>query len=218
MPSSATLPKSPLPTLPKPRLKTQKPLRHIGIDPGNDGGIAFLENDRIIQCISMPWFEEKVSKSPKGKLRKEPDFDELIEIFGKIKAFNPSIVTLEQVWAMAHDTPVTAFALGGSYKLLRGLLHTHDLPYQLIAPGSWKRAKEYNDKERLWGAGDDAKRVAIDLVAAFYPSDFDKIRPHRKGSTTRLNGPHHGRADAVLVSRFGLKTWLENDRVCLNLG
>jgi hypothetical protein len=180
-------------------------MRVVGIDPGNQGGVAFLSGEKLVDAVSMPTLREKVAKAAKGKVRTEPDFDELIQVFDRIAAFEPDLVALEQLWAMAGDSAQTCFSLGGSYKALRMALHTHRLPYQLIAPGAWKRSDEYKPY-KLWGAGDEGKEIAIDIVRTLYPQDFTRcICPLRKGSTTRRNKPHDGRADAVLIARFAQK-------------
>ncbi len=199
------------------------PLRYAGIDPGNNGGIALMNfargKHRIVEAFSMPIFREQLKD--KCKIRTEPDFDELIALFGELKKYQPAIVSLEQLWAQLESAQ-TAFSLGGSYKLLRGLLHTHGFAcwntrvvgdkepyYILIPPGQWKRSPLYR-KWGLWGAGDSSKDISIDIVRGLFPEDFEAtIRPLRKGSKTRRNKPHDGRSDAALIGRFGFEMMQE---------
>lgn len=188
-------------------------IRYVGIDPGNKGAIALLEHEnsihKIVKCLDMPIMQEQVKKG--CKVRTEPDFDEMLIIFDEILKFAPDVVFLEQLWAQL-DSAMTAFSLGGSYKMLRALLHAHGFcfgsdvktrHYNLIAPAQWKRWKPYQ-KWGLWGAGCDSKAIAIDMFNGIFPGDNTELLcPLRKGSTTRRNKPADGRADAALIGLFG---------------
>ena len=188
--------------------------RYAGIDPGLSGAIALMSHShrtghKVHECLDMPVMKEQLTD--RGKVRKEPDFDEMIELFFKLKRFNPGFVMLERVWGQIDDSAQTAFSLGGSFKLLRGLLHTQGFAhaeagreaYYLTAPAQWKRWKPYQ-KWGLWGAGDDSKAIAIDMFNGIFPGDNTELLcPLRKGSTTRRNKPADGRADAALIGLFG---------------
>jgi hypothetical protein len=177
--------------------------RYIGIDPGNKGAIAFMEcfngTHRVIKFRDMPTMQEQVKAG--CKVRTEPDFDELLNIFEEIAEFNPDFVILEQVWAQL-DSAMTAFALGGWYKTLRTLLHCNRLHYRLVAPAQWKQWKLFQ-RFSFWGAGDDAKLVAVEIYDEAFPHDQLAIRPFYKNSIKRRRNAMDGRADAALLGLYG---------------
>lgn len=193
-------------------------MKYIGIDPGQTGAVTFHESigsqHRIVDALNLPTMMEQV----KGgcKIRKEPDFDEMLMICDRIRAFDPELIVLEQVWPMFKDSAMTAGGLMKWYGILRYAIHSmgyelhkqgqsvhENRQYILTPPGQWKRFKGY-ERWQLWGAGDDAKYVAIEMVRDIFPDDFEsQIRPLRKGSSTRRNSPCHGRADAALIGLWG---------------
>ena len=85
--------------------------RYVGIDPGNNGAIAFMQYlngvHTVVNALDMPTIQEQIKD--KCKVRTEPDFDELLNIFDQIVAFNPDFVILEQLWAQL-DSAMTEFA------------------------------------------------------------------------------------------------------------
>lgn len=189
-------------------------IRYAGIDPGLSGAIALMSysprtGHKVHECLDMPVMKEQLTDG--GKVRKEPDFDDMIALFFTLKAFKPKFVMLERVWGQVEDSAQTAFSLGGSFKLLRGLLHTqgfaHAEPgrasYYLTAPAQWKRWEPYQ-KWGLWGAGCDGKAIGIDMFNAIFPGDNTELLcPLRKNSKTSRNKPADGRADAALIALYG---------------
>ena len=164
---------------------------------------------QIVECFDMPIIREQVKQG--CKVRTEPDFDEMLVIFDEILKFAPDAVFLEQLWAQL-DSAMTAFSLGGSYKMLRALLHAHGFCfgadegkqyYDLVAPAQWKRWKPYQ-KYGLWGSGEDSKAISIDMVEDLFGElAKNQLRPLRKGSDTRRNKPRDGRSDAILIGIYG---------------
>lgn len=183
-------------------------LKFIAIDPGNNGAVVFFtyeESDRVfdfVEAIDMPTVKIQVRKG--NKIRSEPDFDQLCIIAEKIKSFGADDIFLEQQWARAGDSAMTGFTLGGWYYLLRLALHEDSRSlhngYELISPTGWKRWKPYA-KYGLWGAGDDAKEIAIEMFSDIFPDHYENyfLQPLYKNSKNRRCKPRDGRADASLL-------------------
>lgn len=171
--------------------------------------MQFDGSHRIVKCLDMPIMREQVKEG--CKVRTEPDFDEMLVIFDEILSFAPDVVFLEQLWAQL-DSAMTAFSLGGSYKMLRALLHAHGFcfganeeraHYELIAPAQWKRWQPYQ-KYGLWGSGEFSKSISIEMVEDMFGEESrNQLRPLRKGSDTRRNKARDGRSDAVLIGVYG---------------
>jgi hypothetical protein len=183
-------------------------VRYIGIDPGNKGAIAFMECfngvHRAIKFRDMPTIKEQVKAG--CKVRTEPDFDEMIEIFQEVSEFNPEFVILEQVWGMCHDSAMTAFALGGWYKMIRTLFHCNGYAlnsnYFLVSPAQWKQWKLFQ-RFSFWGAGKDSKLIAVEIFDEAFPDDRLEIRPFYKRTKKCRRDPMDGRADAALIALYG---------------
>lgn len=175
-------------------------IRAVGIDLGRDGAISFLEGHRIVRCELLPLIKEQRRS---GKSVSRPDFGGLMNLQSTIAAFMPDVVIIEEVWAQRRDTPTTAFALG----LWMGSVLTalDAFSPRRAAPDEWKKLEDYASFG-LWGAGDEAKSVAVSIVRALYPDDQDAIRPKYKRSD-KLRDPHSGMADAVLIARYGQVTY-----------
>lgn len=148
----------------------------IGIDPGLSGGIAVLESTsfQLIKLVDMPTV-------PDGKKRKVSGY-ELMKLIGGYNRHDVEMVYLEKVGAMPGQGVVSMFNFGRSYGAVEGAVSVLGLPLMYVTPQRWKRAAG------LIGADKDASRgKVLDL----YP-DADV---HRKKD--------NGRADAVLIARYG---------------
>lgn len=153
----------------------------LGIDPGLDGGLAFLTRDGIVKLYKMPT-RPKLLKS--GKKRREIDEDKLAEII-RIEA--PDVAWVEDVHAIGgkgikgrKDGVVGAFAFGEGKGVLKGVLGALGIPRRYVAPAAWKGAL------RLSASQDEVERAR-----ALFPRYRDSI----KGS-----GPSEG----LLIAFYGL--------------
>ena len=175
-------------------------VRAVGIDLGRDGAISFLEGHRIVRCELLPLIKEQRRS---GGSVSRPDYKGLINLQSTIAGFNPDVLVVEEVWGRSGDTPITAFALG---VWMGSVLTALDaFPIRRAAPDEWKKLEDYASFG-LWGAGKEAKSVAVSIVRALYPDDQDAIRPKYKRSD-KLRDPHSGMADAVLIARYGQVTY-----------
>lgn len=150
----------------------------IGIDPGLTGAIAILDDDAAT-VHDMPVYQY----SQTGFVKRAVG----LEVFTNIlypysERIGGTHVFLERVNAMPGQGVAGMFSLGMSYWGAKGVLHGLDMPVELIRPQDWKAH---------YGIGRD-KDVARHLAHHYYP-DVD----------LRLK-KHHGRAEALLIARYGL--------------
>ena len=91
---------------------------YIGIDPGKNGGIAFIgkQNYSII-----PYSDEKLLYTCKT-----------------VKNSNV-ICYLEQVHAMPKQGVSSTFNFGVNYGFIQGVLKAYGIPYELVTPQKWKK-------------------------------------------------------------------------------
>lgn len=101
-----------------------------------------------------------------------------------LRTFDPSHTRayLEKQWPRPTDGKVQAFANGEGYGLLRGVMATLGIGYELVAPATWKIAMGLKGKEKA-----DSRRKAQEL----YPT----------ASLARVKD--HGRAEALLIAHYG---------------
>ena len=98
---------------------------HIGIDPGQSGGIGILsESGDIIQAFKF----------------KDSTPADVSEMFDFITQLDGSIFALlEAVHAMPKQGVVSSFKFGQSYGFLEGMLVAHKIPYDKITPQKWQK-------------------------------------------------------------------------------
>lgn len=157
----------------------------IGIDPGLDGACCKLEVGSLggghrIQFFDMPTLV--VSEKPK---RREYD---MASIVAKFQVWHgtesPLFVALERQQSMPDQGVASTFRTGVGYGMLQGILSTLRMPYELVAPVSWKKAL----------MADMPKDKSASIVAA------KRLFPDAAEHLTRVKD--HGRADALLIAEF----------------
>ena len=98
---------------------------YIGIDPGKNGGYAFIDSNNGKVNVS-PWDEHKFTNDmkfissayyPQGEIR----------------------CCLEKVGAMPGQGVTSMFSFGTGYGFIQGVLTAFEIPFQLIPPQTWKK-------------------------------------------------------------------------------
>ena len=148
----------------------------IGIDPGLTGGIAILDsrNKELIRVEDMPIIPEGGKKKVSGH--------GLMKIIGGYTRQDVQMVYLEKVGARPGQGVVSMFNFGRSYGAIESAVSVLGFPLTYVTPQRWKRSAG------LVGSPKDASRgKVLDL----YP----EADVHRKKD--------NGRADAVLIARYG---------------
>jgi Holliday junction resolvasome RuvABC endonuclease subunit len=96
----------------------------IGIDPGQSGGIAFLEPQHgpfgVVAATKMPDTEADVR-----------------DLFGQ---GNKAFAFIESVHSMPKQGVSSSFKFGRNYGFLRGVLIALGIPFEEVTPQKWQKA------------------------------------------------------------------------------
>lgn len=151
-------------------------MRVIGIDPGNEGAIAVLEGGRLLEVFDMPLMAN-------GKKR-QVNAAALSGLLEKATFdFLDTEVAVEKVGAMPGQGVTSMFNFGMGYGVIQGVVAAMCVPMHLVTPQSWKKRAGLIGKEK-----DQARTLAQQL----YP---DAPLARKKDV---------GRADAILIARYGI--------------
>lgn len=145
----------------------------IGIDPGVMGAMAVLDDK--FRCIEL----HDMPTMPLGKKHLQINAAALADLFNH---YPPCHVYLEEVHAMPKQGVSSTFNFGTSYGVVQGVCGALDFPLILVRPAAWKKSA------RLVGKPKDAART---LAQHLYPEQNLSLKKHL------------GRADALLIARFG---------------
>lgn len=146
----------------------------IGIDPGNTGALALIDDDGFVDVVDMPLVAN-------GK-KQQVNPSELAKVVQSMMALGAKKAILEKVGAMPGQGVTSMFNFGMGFGVIQGVLSAVELPYTLVTPQRWKKAASLIGKEK-----DNARTLAQQL----YPS----APLGRKKDI--------GRADAILIARYG---------------
>lgn len=93
-------------------------MTYIGIDPGKNGAMAVLKEDRTFRIV--PYGPQSYAD--------ELEFSEA-----------DCIVCLEHVGAMPRQGVNSMFHFGENFGFIQGLLTAFAIPYELVRPQKWKK-------------------------------------------------------------------------------
>ena len=193
----------------------------IGIDPGNNGAIAWLEDGKITRLRSQPMMVTGQKKTKGGKIRdvRRPDLVCMRKVVSRISKLHKEkglTVFLERIQAMPGDGRVGSFWFGYHMGLWEALLTAFHIPYRLVIPMSWKL--------RVFGRPPKAPKVKLSKLEAKRAKDKKK-REMKQASLAKARelfdekwhnhftlGKHDGYAEAALIAHFGVLK-LEEERL-----
>lgn len=95
----------------------------VGIDPGRQGGLAFL-GPSVNAGYVMPTTKDNCVDS-KG-------------IADLLLHHSPDIIIIEKVWGMPHHSSKGNFTFGCNYGMLLGVIDSLEIERKLVAPVTWK--------------------------------------------------------------------------------
>ena len=98
----------------------------LGIDPGQSGGIAKLDDDYAAEAWKMPDTERDVS--------------DLIERLSELGEYHHINCLIEDVHTMPKQGIVSAGTFMRNYGFLRGLLTAHRIRFDEVTPSKWQAA------------------------------------------------------------------------------
>lgn len=156
----------------------------LGVDPGIDGGLAFIDNEAAtLKLFVMPTFETNRSKKRR--------FVDTMGL-GLILENNPPLIAyLEEVWSSPQMGEPRAFAFGDSYGCIRGALGSRLIPFVPVLPQLWKGELRLPSEKRVGSSKDkpNARRLAMQLF------------PHCRNAFSRVKDSDS--AEAALIALYG---------------
>ena len=158
--------------------------RVLGIDPGLGGGFAVVDGSgKLISAGNFPTHTVKKS----GKASTQLDGRALADA---IKATGATHAFVEVV--SSRPRQAGQFQFGVNCGLVHGILHAHQINFEMVAPASWKGV--YGIKRGEDETKADKKSEARAMAANLYPSQaklFSRVKDD-------------GVAEATLIALYGL--------------
>ena len=153
-------------------------MKIIGIDPGLNGAIAVLQENKVKEIFDVPVM-------PEGKKNKRQlNSAQLVKLLKDIISDNKEVaVIVENVSAMPGQGVTSMFNFGQTFGAIKGICASLNLPIFYVRPAKWKKHFD------LINASKDASRTkAIEM----YPSISDRLRKKKDVN----------KADAILIARY----------------
>ena len=159
-------------------------MKIIGIDPGLSGGIAVLENNKVLNMFDMPVM-------PDGKKNKRQLNSALLVklIKDNIENLESTIMVVEQVNAMPGQGVTSMFNFGQTFGAIKGVCAALELPIFFVRPSKWKKHFE------LINSSKDSSRTK---VIEMYPTLSNQLSKKKDVN----------KSDAILIARFYSETRL----------
>ena len=118
---------------------------YIGIDPGKNGGIAFIET---------------IFHKPNGVSVEVFDESRFVSLLKNLKNQEYSCKCIvEHVHAMPKQGVSSTFNFGVNFGFIQGVLKAYNIPYELVTPQKWK--KEFSCTSD--------KNTSIDVCKRLFP-------------------------------------------------
>lgn len=150
-----------------------------GIDPGNEGALAFLDPDEnTLRIVDMPMYEWETTRT-----RKKVDG---YRIATELKAQHITHVMMEEVWSSPQMGVVSAFSFGNGRGIIEGVAAGLMIPMTQVKPAKWKK--------ELKVPAD--KRAAVQRATQLFPAAETAFKGPRGGLLD-------GRAEAALLAFYG---------------
>ena len=159
-------------------------MKIIGIDPGLSGGIAVLENNKVLDIFDMPVMSE--GKKNKRQLNSA----QLVKLIKDNISKNEEVsVVVEQVNAMPGQGVTSMFNFGQTFGAIKGVCAALSLPIFFVRPAKWKKHFELINSSK-----DSSRTKAIEM----YPSLSNDLAKKKDVN----------KSDAILIARFYTETRL----------
>ena len=150
---------------------------YIGIDPGLNGAIAFLDTEKgHLSVVDMPTFEVKRNNKAKREVN-AAGLAHVLAVAQKVQG-----IVLERVGAMPGQGVTSVFSFGRSVGLVEGVLAAYLLPVSIVTPQAWQKAAGVR------GGKDGSRMRACELF------------PNYAGLFARKKDD--GRADAAIMAWY----------------
>ncbi len=161
-------------------------MKIIGIDPGLNGAIVIMENNKVLSVFDMPVMSE--GKKNKRQLNSA----QLVRIIKENTLANDDInVVVEQVNAMPGQGVTSMFNFGQTFGAIKGVCAALELPIFFVRPAKWKKHFE------LINASKDSSRTKVIEMYPTLSNDLAKKKDVNK-------------SDAILIARYFSETRLKD--------
>ena len=162
-------------------------MKIIGIDPGLSGGIAVLENNKVLSIFDMPVMSE--GKKNKRQLNSA----HLVSLIKEnIKSNEDVAIVVEQVNAMPGQGVTSMFNFGQTLGAIKGVCAALELPIFFVRPSKWKKHFELINSSK-----DSSRTKAIEM----YPTLSAQLAKKKDVN----------KSDAILIARFYSDTRLTDN-------
>ena len=162
-------------------------MKIIGIEPGLSGGIAVMENNKVLNIFDMPVMPE--GKKNKRQLNSAFLVSLIRENFQNNEEL---VVVVEQVNAMPGQGVTSMFNFGQTFGAIKGVCAALELPIFFVRPSKWKKHFE------LINSSKDASRTK---VIEMYPKLSNQLAKKKDVN----------KSDAILIARFFSETRLTEE-------
>ena len=162
-------------------------MKIIGIDPGLNGAIAVLQENKVKEIFDVPVM-------PEGKKNKRQlNSAQLVKLLKDIISDREEVVVIvENVSAMPGQGVTSMFNFGQTFGAIKGICAALGLPIFFVRPAKWKKHFD------LINSSKDASRTkAIEM----YPSLSDQLSKKKDVN----------KSDAILIARFYSETRLKDN-------
>lgn len=170
---------------------------YIGIDPGQQGALAFIDNKRKkTWIIDMPLLPERGI-----------DAKALHKIFLGHSKDEPYVI-IEKAQSMPGQSSVAMFNYGGGYHTILAVLQILGIPFQEVRSNKWKvefgisglKNKKKDKKEKMTAeekknAQKQRKEMAVKIAIQLFPKMKDEF-------FTKRGKMLDGRAEALLMAEY----------------
>ena len=157
-------------------------MKIIGIDPGLNGAIVIMENNKVLSVFDMPVMSE--GKKNKRQLNSA----QLTRIIKENTLTNDDInVVVEQVNAMPGQGVTSMFNFGQTFGAIKGVCAALNLPIFFVRPSKWKKHFELINSSK-----DSSRTKAIEM----YPKLSNQLAKKKDVN----------KSDAILIARFYSET------------
>ena len=162
-------------------------MRIIGIDPGIQGALAILDNEKVIDIVDLPVMSD-------GKKNKKQLNGAYLSDYLKKHILNieNTVVVVEQVNAMPGQGVTSMFNFGQTFGVIKGICAALKIPIYFVRPSKWKKHFD------LIRSSKDASRTK---VIEMYPA-LSNLLSKKKDVN---------KSDAILIAKFFNETGFKID-------
>lgn len=152
---------------------------YIGVDPGQKGGIAVVENNNVVFCTEMPSTERDI-------------WEVFQEIREQTNGFNNLVAMIELVHSMPKQGVASSFKFGLNYGLVRMAIVASEIPFEEVSPQKWMKAMGINHQGMEKKEG---KELLLKKAQQLFPKLPLWKEPRSKGRQLAV-------CDAILLAEY----------------